>query len=130
MGAIFIKGAGGGAGASADLLWTNPNPSTLAAGTIALDLADYDYVIVTTNLSGSNTANGYAIAKVGSAEDTCIGCKSWDSANSRMNANIRRFRASSTGVYFYNGGYSTSETSANRCVPYQIYGVRADLGIL
>lgn len=130
MGAIFIKGAGGGAGAAADLLWTNPNPSTLSAGTVALDLSDYDYVIVTTNLSGSNTANGSAIAKVGSSVDTVLGEKSWDSANSRMNANIRRFRASSTGVYFYQGGYSTSESAASRCVPYQIYGVRADLGIL
>ena len=128
---VLTKGAGGSA-PKADLLWTNPSPTaSFAAQTVSLNLSSYRYVVVTTNLSTSNSqANGYGIGKVGASYDTCMGTKSWDSANSRMNANIRRFRASATGVQFYGGGYSTAESSNGKVIPYRIYGIKEDLGIL
>jgi len=103
-----------------DLLWTNAsNMSTFAAQTIAIDLSDYDSVILYYRMANT-TANHGVLSTIYpvSAGD----CAIFGGYNSNTTG-MRPFVISQTGLAFSNGTYGGNGNN-DILIPYSIYGIK------
>lgn len=108
-------------GITIDLLWQNTNPtSNFSARDIALDLSDYDMVMIRSK-SVASGGNYYAVSYGlidGSDYVSIIG-----NAYTTSYFYKRRFRASSSVVSF-GDGYRNTDSNASYCIPIAIYGIK------
>jgi len=123
MGAIFIKGAGGGASAiEADLLWENNTPTASRDSfTLNLDLSEYDAVIVKARAYTDDATTNYGIA-FRNQIPALIAVK----YGSDTRANGRRITAfTDTALTFSRGFVGASGNNQNAaCIPLEVYGIR------
>lgn len=112
-------------GRGIDLLWTNASPtSTFAAQSVAIDLSNYAYCIITFHNFVTSSAQYGLIAQ------TCtIGEKNMlQFVSPTNNRNGRRFATlSSAGVSFTACLYN-DETHNEYGIPYQIFGIQGRFG--
>ena len=110
-------------GMKMDLLWTNPSPSSsFAAQTVALDLSEYNLILVQF-LRATNTTSfrGTDISIVGSASTGIIG--GVDSVNSSVLS--RSYESTTNGVTFALGRANNESSSDSAwCIPTYIYGIK------
>ena len=116
-----------GAGSRAKLLWTNPAPSSsFGAQKIALDLSNYDAVVVT--FGGIRTAKERTFSVVCKKGETAgmLGC--YTSSNDSQFV-FRTGAVSNSGVNFSNGAYlptfgKPTSPGDGYAVPKEIYGIK------
>lgn len=110
----------------ADLLWTNPSPTTaMAKGyTVSLDLAKYEGVIIDCSPNGWNRKGwGIGWKHFSTNVDLEYGIFAFKSYGRR--AQMRSFTVSDTGVVFGDGGDGDSgNVTQGACVPYHIWGIK------
>ena len=112
------------------LLWTNPS-NIYGAGTVALDLSDYDEVEILA--AGFQTSN-YVYSRCPVGKDGLIQAftTSPDNASNAytfMNSASRHYTVNSTGITFNNGQMtyagSAYQNWNSRAVPLKIYGIKS-----
>lgn len=113
----------------ANLLWTNPNPtSSFPAQTVQIDLSGYDAVIVDANY----TSSSYAVSVIVFKDHLDIQMNAVTNLQTTGSVGYgnRNVSMTSTGVTF-SGGYTKSASSTGaatadnaRLVPQSIYGLR------
>lgn len=138
MGALKIKNPETGAweyvgtpieavGMQMDLLWTNPDPTAeFAAQTVALDLSQYDAVIIYSRTT-SVTLHCYADLFFKGTQGSVASCSTGGQGAITWVREIEVF-ADGSGILFsqgYRAGGTTAVNGDNSAgIPYQIYGIR------
>ena len=109
-------------GMKMDLLWANPSPtSVFAAQTVALDLSDYDFFVVS-----AFRTNDYATTPTFSGIiPKGVLAVIYGSEAGQANIYSRKITFSDSGVEF-STGYATGSTanSTADCIPDKIYGIK------
>ena len=104
-------------GKSFDLLWANPKPSSsFAAQTVSLDLSAYDALLVVCRMFTTTTYYFTNICMVGLSAIL----NTLDASGNRYG---RAADVATTGITF-GQGYSNGSASADRVIPYQIFGIK------
>lgn len=110
--------SGGETGISMRLVWTNPSPSSnFAAQTLALELGNYDAVVIYVKQDTSTNYGAFCFAAMDI--NTTIFTKG--QTNGTMFG--RYITASGAGITFSNG-YSGSSTGAQYAIPLYVYGIK------
>ena len=107
-------------GATFDLLWTNPSPtSNFSAQTVSLDLSAYDAVMIVflANTTDLDRQASMIVLKNGYQHILFM------MYLSGTNFRTRYATASDTGVTFSNG-YNNATAGAGNNIPYKIYGIK------
>ena len=112
------------------LLWTNPS-NIYGAGTVALDLSDYDEVEILA--AGFQTSNYvYSRCPIGKDGLIQVFTTSPDNASNAytfMNTASRHYTVTQTGITFNNGQMtyagSAYQNWNSRAVPLKIYGIKS-----
>ena len=108
-------------GVKIEKLWENPNmTASFSPQTIALDLSDYEFIIV--RFQTCNSANSSYVTELTKVDGKKC---NFTAIASQVNTNIysRSFIPTSTGIQFYDGyvGGTVANLDAR---PYQVYGVK------
>ncbi len=116
------------------LLWTNPTPSTLAAGTQNFSMSGYSQIEIECTRAGSTSETYFVRSGIGtssSAVTVDLTTIRLETGNSNLNAITLMTRTAdvySSGIVFssgqmiYNGALYTNWD--NRAVPYRVWGIR------
>ena len=111
------------------LLWTNPSPlSNFAAQTLALDLSNYEGVLIESLINTASTLDGFRmpvfVPKDGNEYYVEAGQLKVVPPASNLGATIyaRFVTVTDSGVTFSTGYAGPSTTGASLCIPYRIYG--------
>ena len=116
------------------LLWTNPTPSTLAAGTQNFSMSGYSQIEIECTRNGSTSQTYFVRSGIGtSSSPVTVDLTSirLETGNSNLNSITLMTRTAdvySTGIVFssgqmiYNGGLYKDWDS--RAVPYRVWGIR------
>lgn len=120
---------------SRTLLWTNPNPSTLAAGTVNVDMAGYDYVEIECTETGNPPMRTFfvkcPIGTDSTGAETALTTFFFNRDLAGINAlgvMSRYARVYLQGIVFNSGDMLYDGTYYkdwdNRAVPYRIWGIK------
>ena len=97
-----------------DLLWENASPTTsFSAQTISLDLSEYKYIYLVGNDSVVGTRPSTLII-TGNRGQLVVAAAS----SGRRNVITR------TSEISFEIGLTGDQTNNNRCIPYQVYGIK------
>ena len=119
---------------SRTLLWTNPTPDTLAAGTVNVNMDGYDNIEIECTRNGDTSKTYFVRSGIGtSSRPVTVDLTSiyLETENSNLNAITLMTRTAdvySTGIVFssgkmiYNGELYKDWDS--RAVPYRIWGIK------
>jgi len=107
---------------AADLLWTNPSPtSSFAAQTVSLDLSGYDSVVIDFRF---NSSTGRFVRKLGRVGEEMYADMSYNYFGWR-NVSVQTSGVTFTAYSYYTsyGGGSASST-ADAMIPVRIFGIK------
>lgn len=107
--------ANAGGGFTRDLLWTNPAPTTaFGAQTVAVDISDYDTLLIQYQRSTTMDQYGINIALKG------FKCCYYDVGTIFR---LAEPKSDGTGIIF-DQGYTGNAVSNTSAIPYKIYGIK------
>lgn len=119
---------------SRTLLWTNPDPTTLAAGTANVNMDGYDNIEIECTRTGDSSETYFVRSGIGtssSAVTVDLTTIRLDTTKSTFNALVVMTRTAdvySTGIVFSSGQMIFDGTYYkdwdNRAVPYRIWGIK------
>lgn len=104
---------------SIDLLWTNPNPTSLfASQTISLNLSNYSHVLVEFCMYASGDTKQVMASFYASITKYLI-------ASCAMgNTLIHRECQINSANIIFDSGYVGANVNNSACIPYKIYGIK------
>lgn len=119
---------------SRTLLWTNPDPSSLAAGTVNVNMSGYDHIEIECTRTGSASETYFVMSGIGtesSGVTVDLTTIRIDTTKSDFNAMVVMTRTAtvyllgivfSSGQMIFDGTYYKDWD--NRAVPYRIWGIK------
>lgn len=118
-----------------DLLWTNPNPGTLSAGTVNVDMSGYDNIEIECTETGNPPQRTYYVKCPIGTDSSAAQCTLTTFFFNRDLSGYAALGVMSryadiylhginfgSGDMLYNGSYY--QNWDNRAVPYRIWGIK------